>query len=460
MASAAPCTATPPQEHDDMHDDGESQLTRMQRALGLAQRGKFSPAQCEHMQEQEDGGIVTGHGDYRRCADLAFEGDVYFLAIETDLSQDVEGRVSLRIGLATLETRDLADMAPGPDGEFWRENTRWDVEQGWDMDEKSVAALRERVACCFQGPINPDPEHTAPDEYDFEARNVIVVAFDVQKVLNDLQAIRLDPRWQMNVVDVIDLADLARAHWHRQGLGGWTLPVEATLRDILLVLDLPCVPPGMDDLEFPRHADNLLAFRAQSIVEAVVMCAARNRGLHFTDGGEFPGPWCSPPHDPEDMDIGNAEPPSATDLPAATPVLTLPPFPQFALNAYKNAAENFANGLVEAAWPCCDVFLYAIRARSQTRFLRDGTPRDSWLISPAASYSSLVAIVSSERPAAIEPWLMAELEYEILGRQSVDDWYGSLPQGDPRRSALRGHQEFTATLRTIQRWLTEAMIPE
>lgn len=154
------------------------------------------------------------------------------------------------VGIATLDTRDLVNTPPGPDGEKWRPLIRTRhfrikehahlvnsaFVQGcpdrFYFGESTMVSLAEapvHVAACFSPPFGAHPSNTVDSVVDLikgvdlnEQRNLIFLGHDTLGDVKYLQNLGFDPMKVDNLLEALDTAVLYRV-WRRElnatGLG-------------------------------------------------------------------------------------------------------------------------------------------------------------------------------------------------------------------------------------------------
>ena len=202
-------------------------LTRGQRYLGLAGKGE----EASLMPDIPSLSIATVNAD--APAPHPFDNDVIFIAVDVEAWEDPPNPIT-EVGVATLDTRDLRQQAPGTNGEGWQKCIR---ARHFRIDEhkrkcnhKYVdgcpdkfefnnhqstfvpdAHISNTVSDCFNPPYGndfPDTKHT------LEKRNVVLVGHDINQDINYLRKLGISLANFSCIVDTVDTANLFRVYTH------------------------------------------------------------------------------------------------------------------------------------------------------------------------------------------------------------------------------------------------------
>lgn len=271
--------------------DWSRQLRRAQRYLGLrACAGPFAVApeasQCDDesrnpARPSSSGGDATI--DVTRSMLLPFESDVVFLCVDVEVYERGHKQVT-EVGLAILDTAELANVPPEEDGRAWMDfvkgrhfwikenahlmNTEYIVgcpdryEASFGVTESvSATETTEMLMQCFQNPtfaktvhskaevgqsVNGDSSsgmeeasegetgHAGSDE-SVAPRKIVVVGHDINQDINYLKLINFDLLAAPNVLEILDTSELYRTMKHEDnppsvstmlynfGISGWNL---------------------------------------------------------------------------------------------------------------------------------------------------------------------------------------------------------------------------------------------
>ncbi|USP80751.1 hypothetical protein yc1106_08025 [Curvularia clavata] len=183
---------------------------------------------------------------------FAFDQDVVFVCVDVESYEGDHHKIT-EVGIATLDTRDLQGIAPGNNGEAWRNmiqarhfrikeykhlvNSRYVVghPDGFMFGKSTFVSLKEAVqyvAACFRTPFGAQGIPTGQIE---EQRNIILLGHDTLSDVRYLQQLGYDPIKAENIIAIMDTATLYRV-WHRDqqptklgnilcefGITGWKL---------------------------------------------------------------------------------------------------------------------------------------------------------------------------------------------------------------------------------------------
>lgn len=210
------------------------QLRRAQRYLGLRApdvAGQIAPTAAA----QAISPSASSQG--------SFDHEVVFVCVDVESYERAHHKIT-EIGVATLDTRDLTDTAPGPDGEAWRKLIKarhFRIQEhrhlvnsefvqghpgGFDFGKSIVVSLKEApslVAACFQPPFGVHSSNTAEDELvkislrelDLnERRNLVLLGHDTLSDIRYLQQLGYDPVNVENIIEALDTAKMYQA-WRR-----------------------------------------------------------------------------------------------------------------------------------------------------------------------------------------------------------------------------------------------------
>lgn len=172
----------------------------------------------------------------------SFDQTVVFVCIDVEAYERAHHKIT-EVGVATLDTRDLNDLAPGHDGEAWRKKIRarhFRINENrhlvnsefvdghpdkFRFGESTLVSLREaaqQVTACFSEPFGlqalDDAEaSTAPVSKGHveEKRNIILLGHDTLSDVRYLQQLGCDLMKDDNIVDTLDTAVLYRV-WRRE----------------------------------------------------------------------------------------------------------------------------------------------------------------------------------------------------------------------------------------------------
>ncbi|KAJ4379010.1 hypothetical protein N0V86_005887 [Didymella sp. IMI 355093] len=178
-----------------------------------------------------------------------FDQDVVFVCVDVESYERAHHMIT-EVGIATLDTRDLANIAPGIDGDKWRPFIRTRhlrirehahlvnsvFVQGcpdrFYFGESSIVPLAEapaEVAACFSPPFGAHHTNSVESTADLmsgvdlnEKRNLIFLGHDTVGDVRYLQNLGFDPMKIENLLEALDTAVMYRV-WRRElnatGLG-------------------------------------------------------------------------------------------------------------------------------------------------------------------------------------------------------------------------------------------------
>jgi hypothetical protein len=208
------------------------QLKRAQRYLGLR-------ATVGHTTSP----IAPQAIDPMRTTPFAFDQSVVFICVDVESHERAHHKIT-EVGIATLDTRDLVDVAPGQDGEDWRRKIKarhFRINEhrhlvnhefvqghpdGFDFGESTFVALKEaptHVAACFHAPFGVHTSNTPEDEVGSIAlreldlngkRNLVFLGHDTLGDVRYLQQLGYDPMKMENIIEAMDTAKMYQA-WRR-----------------------------------------------------------------------------------------------------------------------------------------------------------------------------------------------------------------------------------------------------
>jgi hypothetical protein len=202
-------------------------LTRSKRYLGLVGKGE----ETSHMPAISSLSVATVNAD--APAPHPFDNDVIFISVDVEAWEDPPNPIT-EVGVATLDTRDLHQQAPGTNGEAWQKRIR---ARHFRIDEHKSkcnhkyvdgcpdkfefnnhqstfvpdAHISKTVSDCFTPPYGND----FPDvKYTLEKRNVVLVGHDINQDINYLRKIGISLANFSCIIDTVDTASLFRVYMH------------------------------------------------------------------------------------------------------------------------------------------------------------------------------------------------------------------------------------------------------
>jgi hypothetical protein len=155
-----------------------------------------------------------------------------FVCIDVE-AYERSNKIITEIGVATLDTRDLVDVAPGTAGMNWQQKIRArhfrikeniayrngdfvaDAADRFEFGDSELISIKDApavIASCFKHPFSKADEEGAEAPEDEEKRNIIFVAHDVNSDLQFLRQVGYDPLNLSNLLETLDTASLYRAH--------------------------------------------------------------------------------------------------------------------------------------------------------------------------------------------------------------------------------------------------------
>jgi hypothetical protein len=221
-------------ERLDRHKSMVNQLKRAQRYLGL--RASEAAGQST---------LAAGAPaiDDKLPAPFAFDQSVVFICVDVESYDKAHDKIT-EIGVATLDTQDLAGVAPGKDGEDWRAKIKArhfrviehrnfvnhefvrGYPDGFEFGESTFVSLKEaptHVAACFHPPFGVHSSSSAEEEMievlqhgldTNEKRNLVFLGHDTLSDVRYLQHLGYDPLKVENIIEAMDTAKMYQA-WRR-----------------------------------------------------------------------------------------------------------------------------------------------------------------------------------------------------------------------------------------------------
>ncbi|KAF5847775.1 hypothetical protein GGP41_009017 [Bipolaris sorokiniana] len=198
------------------------QFKRAQRHLGLREAEQIYPSA-----ELRSSSAV----DPSMAAPFMFEQSVVFVCVDVESYEGAHHKIT-EVGVATLDTRDLQDIAPGENGKAWREMIRarhFRIKEykhlvnhlyvighpdGFLFGESTFVSLNEaakHVAACFRAPFG---DVDTPTKQSNEKRNIVLLGHDTLGDIHYLQQLGYDPVKEENILEIMDTATMYRV-WHR-----------------------------------------------------------------------------------------------------------------------------------------------------------------------------------------------------------------------------------------------------
>jgi len=170
-------------------------------------------------------------------APFSFDQSVVFICVDVESHEKAHHRIT-EVGIASLDTRDLIDVAPGNDGENWRSKIyarhfrikehkhlinhqfvngcpdRFDFgsSEFYSLDE-----IKTKVGECFQSPYCALPPGGAEPCFDNvgELRKIILLGHDTSTDVRYLQQLGFNPLELPNILELQDTTTLYRV-WRRE----------------------------------------------------------------------------------------------------------------------------------------------------------------------------------------------------------------------------------------------------
>jgi hypothetical protein len=172
-----------------------------------------------------------------------FDHSAVFVCVDVESYERAHHKIT-EIGVATLDTCELVDLAPGPNGENWRSKIQAQhfriqdhahlvnsefvsgCPDRFDFGQSSWVKLEDapaRVAACFKPPFAASPHHnsdsklaTKSDTTDScEQRKLILLGHDTLSDVKYLQQLGFDPLTLPNLLEAQDNATMYRV-WRRE----------------------------------------------------------------------------------------------------------------------------------------------------------------------------------------------------------------------------------------------------
>jgi hypothetical protein len=203
------------------------QFKRAQRYLGLR----------PPVQDDQAPPSLSTAVDPSLPAPFAFDQSVVFICVDVESHERAHHKIT-EVGVATLDTRDLFGVAPGENGEAWREKIRarhfrinehrhlvnsdfvTGYPDGFMFGESTFVRLDEagkHVEACFQAPFGAcvsNGEQTSLDSDPSEKRNLIFLGHDTSADIRYLQELHYDPMKMENILEAMDTATMYKV-WNR-----------------------------------------------------------------------------------------------------------------------------------------------------------------------------------------------------------------------------------------------------
>jgi hypothetical protein len=176
-------------------------------------------------------------------APFAFDSSVVFVCVDVESYERAHNKIT-EVGVATLDTRDLAGVAPGLDGANWRSKIRArhfritdhrhlvnsefvsGCPDRFDFGQSTFVKLAEapaRIAECFESPFAAQPDHDGDEDLpntanitdSGEQRKLILLGHDTLSDTKYLQQLGFDPLTLPNLIETQDTATMYRV-WRRE----------------------------------------------------------------------------------------------------------------------------------------------------------------------------------------------------------------------------------------------------
>lgn len=176
-------------------------------------------------------------------APFTFDRSVVFVCVDVESYEKAHDKIT-EVGVATLDTRDLKDVAPGKDGEGWRSKIRarhFRIEQykhlvnhdfvhgcpdRFDFGTSEFVRLEgavTKVSSCFKPPFCALPQESAETGFvasmkdmDLgEQRNIIFLGHDTNSDVRYLTNLGFNPLNLTNILETQDTATMYRV-WRRE----------------------------------------------------------------------------------------------------------------------------------------------------------------------------------------------------------------------------------------------------
>jgi hypothetical protein len=161
-----------------------------------------------------------------------FESDVIFIAIDVEAKEKASHEIT-EVGVATLDTRDLHDAAPGNSGTDWHKHIRArhfrisehrnhvnrEYVQGCPenfafgtSEFVKIADIGKALTACFHEPFSRPDSSTKPTHPPDERRNLVIVGHDLGSDVNYCRKIGFDIFNRGNILDTLDTTAMYRAY--------------------------------------------------------------------------------------------------------------------------------------------------------------------------------------------------------------------------------------------------------
>ena len=296
-------------EHIAKRQDMVRMLTRSQRYLGLVGKGEESLM-------PDISSLSVADVKLDAPSPHPFDNDVIFISVDVEAWEDPPNPIT-EVGIATLDTRDLRALAPGPNGEAWQPCIRARhfriAEHKHKRNHKYLdgcpdkfefnnhqstfvpdALISRTVSDCFRPPYG---KNSTDIKYPLENRNVVLVGHDINQDINYLRKLGISLATFSSITDTVDSASLYSAYSHDPNsrklghilaefdLMGWHLhnagnDAVYTLWAVLAV----CVKHAVAESEVVEERERKLREREEVAVEM-----ARERVRDESEGWEGTG---------------------------------------------------------------------------------------------------------------------------------------------------------------------------
>lgn len=183
---------------------------------------------------QGDGGQMPQSVDSAQPVPFQFDQSVVFVCVDVESWEMATHKIT-EVGVATLDTRDIAGVAPGQDGEHWRAHIKarhFRIKEnshlvnrifvsgnpdGFRFGQSTFIPLKEapaQVAACFRAPFAGTQSVSTMYDGD-EKRKVIFLGHDAMSDVRYLQRLGFDPMKEETIVEALDTATMFRV-WRRE----------------------------------------------------------------------------------------------------------------------------------------------------------------------------------------------------------------------------------------------------
>jgi hypothetical protein len=158
--------------------------------------------------------------DHSLPAPFAFDSSVVFVCVDVESYERAHNKIT-EVGVATLDTRDLAGVAPGPDGANWRSKIR---ARHFRITDHRHLVNSEFVSGCPDRfdfgqstfvKLAEDLPNTANITDSGEQRKLILLGHDTLSDTKYLQQLGFDPLTLPNLIETQDTATMYRV-WRRE----------------------------------------------------------------------------------------------------------------------------------------------------------------------------------------------------------------------------------------------------